>query len=91
MYWNSPRLINVPVWAFHGEKDTTVCPDESVKFVDRINQFGGNAKLTLYPDCAHDSWTSTYSNPEVFSWLLEHKNENAKETVNMYNNSKDFG
>lgn len=24
MYWNAGRLVNVPVWAFHGAKDTAV-------------------------------------------------------------------
>ena len=91
MYWAAPRIVNVPIWAFHGAKDTAVYPDESQKMVDRINILGGNAKLTIYPECKHDSWTKTYSNPEVFKWLLEHKNENTKEIINMYNNSKDFG
>ncbi len=91
MYWAAPRLTNVPVWAFHGEKDTAVYADESKKMVDRINLFGGKAKLTIYPECEHDSWTATYSNPEVFKWLLEHKNENTKELVNLYDNPEQFG
>ncbi len=91
MYWDAPRMVNVPIWAFHGAKDTAIYPDESQKMVDRINIFGGKAKLTIYPECEHDSWTKTYSNPEVFKWLLEHKNENTKEIVNLYDNSKDFG
>ena len=91
MYWNSHRLVNIPVWAFHGKKDTVVCPEESEKLVERINLCGGSAKLTFYPERDHDAWTDTYSNPEVFKWLLEHKNENVKELVNIYNNSKDFG
>lgn len=91
MYWNAHRLANVPVWAFHGELDTCVLPEESVKLVERINQSGGSAKLTLYPDCAHHAWVPTYNNPEVFKWLLEHKNENAKELLNMYNNAEKFG
>ena len=31
------------------------------------------AKLTIYPDAQHDSWTATYDNPEVYEWLLAHK------------------
>ena len=90
MAWNAD-MLSMPVWAFHGAQDTAVYPDESQKMVDRINILGGNAKLTIYPECEHDSWTKTYSNPDVFKWLLEHKNENTKEIINMYNNSKDFG
>ena len=91
MYWNSHRLANVPVWAFHGKKDTVVCPEESEKLIERINLCGGSAKLTLYPERDHDAWTDTYSNPKVFAWLLEHKNENVKELVNEYNNPEIYG
>ena len=37
MYWNAGRLVNVPVWAFHGEKDSTVFVEESKKMVDAVN------------------------------------------------------
>jgi predicted peptidase len=70
MYWNAERLKKVPVWAFHGEKDPVVLARESEVLVNAVNRFGGNAKLTLYPDLEHDCWTTTYSNKEVFSWLL---------------------
>ena len=84
MYWDAGRLINVPVWAFHGEKDGTVLTVESKKMVDAINKRGGNAKLTLYPEAGHDSWTPTYTNREVYEWLVSHQNENAKALVNEY-------
>ena len=73
MYWNAGRIAHIPIWAFHGAKDKTVLVEESVKMVDRINQKGGNARLTVYPDNAHDAWSDTYSNYKVFEWLLEHK------------------
>lgn len=92
MYWDAGRLINVPVWAFHGGKDPVVLPEESQKMVDKVNKRGGNAKLTIYPENAHDSWTDTYSNPEVFQWLLSHTNQNAITLVNEYNNNQEsFG
>ncbi len=73
MYWNAERLLNVPVWAFHGEKDEVVFPEETKKMVQNINLIGGRARMTLYPDCDHDAWTKTYQNPEVFKWLLSKK------------------
>jgi len=92
MYWNAGRLANVPVWAFHGALDKTVFPEESEKMVNAVNKRGGNARLTIYPENAHDAWTDTFSNPEVYKWLLSHKNENAKKLVNEYSkNMKDFG
>ena len=71
MYWNAKRLKDIPIWAFHGALDKTVSPEESLKMVSKVNGFGGNAKLTVYPHNAHDAWTDTYSNPAVYAWLLE--------------------
>ena len=91
MYWNAKRLINVPVWAFHGVKDKTVAFEESQKMVDAVNKNGGNAKLTAYPDNFHNAWTDTYSNPEVFAWLLEHTNQNDQDTSDVYTDAVKFG
>ena len=72
MYWNAARLKDVPVWAFHGARDNVVFPEESKKMVDAVNARGGIARLTVYPERDHNAWTPTYSNPEVFAWLLSH-------------------
>lgn len=81
MYWNAARLRDVPVWAFHGGKDTTVLPEESVKMTDAVNRSGGYAKLTIYPENGHDAWSDTYRNPEVFEWLLSCTNRRMLKTI----------
>ncbi len=91
MYWNAWRLANVPVWAFHGEKDDVVFAEESKKMVDAVNASGGNAKLTLYPEHGHDVWTDTYSNYAVFEWLLSHRNGNAQAIEEQYNDATKYG
>ena len=91
MYWNAGRLVNVPVWAFHGGRDKTVFPEESQKMVDAVNRRGGNAKLTLYPENEHNAWDDTYTNEEVYRWLLSHKNSNTKPIEDIYNDSKVYG
>lgn len=90
MYWNAGRLQNVPVWAFHGGKDPTVFVEESQKMVDAVNRKGGNAKLTIYPEHKHDSWTDTFSNRAVYDWLLTHENAAAALT-DEYNNAEVYG
>ena len=70
MYWNAERLVNMGVWAFHGEKDQVVFKEESEKMVEAIKGSGGNAKLTVYPECLHDAWTKTFQNDGVWKWLL---------------------
>jgi predicted peptidase len=67
------KFKNVPVWAFHGAKDNVVPPVKSEEMVNAINARGGNARLTVYPDAAHDSWTATYDNPELYDWFLKHR------------------
>lgn len=64
------NLRDVPVWAFHGGKDSVVPLKESEEMVDAVNRAGGNAKLTVYPEVDHDSWTETYNNEEVYTWML---------------------
>jgi hypothetical protein len=45
--------------------------------VEAVKRSGGDAKLTVYPDAGHDSWTETYDNPDVYSWLLLHTRKSA--------------
>lgn len=70
MYWNAAR-IKTAVWAFHGTDDPTVFFEESQKMVNAVNRCDGNAKLTAYEGVGHNCWEKTYSNPEVYEWLLE--------------------
>ena len=67
------RLKDVPVWAFHGAKDKVVPLKQSEEMVNAIKARGGNAKLTVYPDAGHDSWTETYNNEELYEWFLKHR------------------
>jgi len=66
-------LKDVPVWAFHGAKDNTVPIAEADTLVKSLKGCGGNVKFTIYPDLGHNSWTKTYSNPELYDWLLSQK------------------
>ncbi|TWT38396.1 carboxylesterase family protein [Blastopirellula retiformator] len=66
-------LTSTPLWVFHGEKDHVVPLKRSEEMVEAVNAAGGDVKLTIYPGVDHDSWTQTYENPEVFTWLLSHQ------------------
>ena len=67
------RLKDVPVWAFHGAKDSTVRLSRSEEMVGSVNAAGGEAKLTVYPEAGHDAWTQTYDNAELYDWFLSHR------------------
>lgn len=62
--------VKAEVWAFHGTDDPTVFFEESRKMVDAVNRGGGRAKLTSYEGVGHNCWDLTYSNPEIYEWLL---------------------
>ncbi|MCA9175070.1 MAG: prolyl oligopeptidase family serine peptidase [Planctomycetales bacterium] len=64
--------FTAPAWAFHGAKDQAVPLSESEEMVAAIKQKGVEAKLTIYPEAGHDSWTETYNNPQLYEWLLSH-------------------
>jgi len=67
------KIKDLPVWAFHGAKDAVVKPERTEAMIKALKDAGAkNVKYTLYPDAAHDSWTATYNNEEVYKWLLSH-------------------
>lgn len=66
-------LKDLPIWAFHGAKDSVVPPGESERMVELVKKLGvKEVKLTIYPEANHNSWAETYNNPEVYEWLLKH-------------------
>jgi predicted peptidase len=67
------RLRNLPVWAFHGAKDDVVPLSASQDMIAAIKVAGGNPRFTIYPQAGHDSWTETYANDEIYSWLLQQR------------------
>lgn len=75
--WSDPFDIcsigKLPVWTFHGAKDLVVPVSSSQVLVDRLKYCNGNAKITIYPEADHDSWTETYNNPDIYEWLLSHR------------------
>jgi predicted peptidase len=61
------------IWAFHGAKDETVPLIESERMIAVMKRFDvADVRFTVYPDARHDSWTETYANPDLYTWLLGH-------------------
>lgn len=66
-------LARVPIWAFHGARDSVVPVSESRDMVNAICRRGGRVRLTVYPNADHDSWTETYNNERLYDWLLSYQ------------------
>lgn len=71
MPWNA-AVLTMPVWAFHGGRDDVVFPYETENMIMRMKEAGLTPKLTIYPECGHDSWEKAYSD-ELLEWLLAQK------------------
>jgi predicted peptidase len=69
----SRALKSLPVWAFHGARDSVVKLGDSERMVEAMRQMGADeVKFTVYPEADHDSWTETYNNPALYDWFLSH-------------------
>jgi dienelactone hydrolase len=88
--YNSPsKAINIakenlPVWAFHGDKDTVVPMSKTVNMINAINGCTPKpsplAKLTIYAGVGHSAWNYAYRTdhsmhtPNVYEWMLSYTN-----------------
>ena len=68
-------LKEVPVWAFHGERDEYVPAEVEQALVDALVACGGDAQITLSPDMKADVPYKVYANPELYEWFLSHSRE----------------
>ncbi|WP_082568125.1 dienelactone hydrolase family protein [Pelomonas sp. Root1217] len=66
-------MRNVPVRAYHGDKDQAVPLAPHIACVEALRAAGGTASLTIYPGVGHDSWTPAYRDPDLLPWLLAQK------------------
>ena len=64
------KIKQVPIWAFHGDKDTVVRPELTSDMIAALKKSGGDPKYTEYKGVGHDSWNRTYANEEVLKWLF---------------------
>lgn len=62
----------VPLWIFHGNKDSVVPFDHSQVMYDAINAAGGNPKFTIYAGVDHNSWDNAFAEPNLIPWLFSH-------------------
>jgi len=66
-------LEDVPVWAFHGEKDETIPLDAEQSLVNALKACGGDVQFTVFPGIGHDVNQEKVYSSELYEWLLEQK------------------
>jgi predicted peptidase len=66
-------IVHVPIWAFHGEKDTVVPTKGSQEMIKVLKELGGNTKYTQYKDVGHNSWSKAWAEEDLISWLFKQR------------------
>jgi poly(3-hydroxybutyrate) depolymerase len=72
------RYRDLPVWAFHGDRDEAVPPGRSREMIDAVRTAGGQPKYTEYQGVGHDCWTQTYVDDAFHAWLFSQRRPAAK-------------
>lgn len=71
----APKLVGLPIWAFHGDQDQSVKVSRSRDMIAAIKAAGGDPKYTEYPGVAHNSWTQTFNDEAVVGWLFSQEKQ----------------
>ena len=68
------RIKDVPIWTFHGDKDTAVPVCRSRDMTAALKAVGGNIRYREYPGVGHGCWGQTYANwNEVLAWFFSQR------------------
>jgi predicted peptidase len=70
------QMKSVPAWLIHNRNDPLVPTSESERTASELSACGAEVKLSINEDPpylgTHDAWSTAYTNPAVYSWLLTH-------------------
>ncbi len=66
------KLKGLPVWAFHGEADDVVKPEQTRCVVEELTKLKADVKSSFYPGVNHNSWDKAYREEKLGEWFLTH-------------------
>lgn len=69
--WNAGIVKDIPIFMYHGDCDDTVPISESVTMLNRVNRYGGDAKLKICYRVGHNAWDYAYTDEELINWMME--------------------
>jgi len=67
------KIRNVPIWAWHGDRDGAVPVVRSRDMVAALWAVDGRIRYTEVPGCGHGVWVPAYSSQEALKWLFDQK------------------
>jgi predicted peptidase len=71
----SLMLKNVPIWAFHGDRDNVIPVSESLEMVNAVKKYNNKVKLKIYRNCGHNIWDVIYGDQGFYDWLLKQRRD----------------
>ena len=63
------KLVNIPIWAWHGDKDFVIKPSRSRDMIKAISKAGGLPKYSEIKGRGHNSWVDCWNTDELWKWL----------------------
>ena len=65
----APKLVNIRIWAWHGDKDSVIKPSRSRDMINAISKAGGSPKYSEIKGRGHNSWVDCWNTDELWKWL----------------------
>ncbi|MCJ7802683.1 MAG: prolyl oligopeptidase family serine peptidase [Candidatus Marinimicrobia bacterium] len=69
---NTDKLIDIPIWAFHGKTDKVVEFEDTEWMINRLKEKNKDLKFTVEPDVGHWIDWLVYPNQELYDWFLKY-------------------
>lgn len=70
---NVKKYKHVPLWIFHGAKDSVVPIQKSEIVVNELKRLNSDVKFRIYPDANHNSWDPAFAEPDFLSWIFSYR------------------
>ncbi|MEO1996690.1 MAG: dienelactone hydrolase family protein [Planctomycetaceae bacterium] len=65
------RLVDVPIWAFHGTEDSVVLPRETQRMAAAVTAAGGKPRVSMLKGAGHEICSRVYDDNRFISWMLD--------------------
>ncbi|MCF8368430.1 MAG: prolyl oligopeptidase family serine peptidase [Bacteroidales bacterium] len=69
---NTDKLVDIPIWAFHGKLDKVVEFEDTEWMVDKLKGENKDLIFTAAPDAGHGLYWSVYTEQELYDWFLKY-------------------
>jgi len=73
---NTDKLIDIPIWAFHGKIDKIAQFEDTEWMINRLEGKNKDLKFTAEPDVGHWIDWLVYPEQELYDWFLLHDKSN---------------